>query len=489
MQNLTVFLLNSCFLQILFGAFKAPIAIDQAFPGLAEFYALVLLVRFIFIYFFSLSDFQLQKTDFKIKTMRGNSMKRIGKVLSALAVALAATGQAAAATLTIESWRIDDKDLWEDVLIPAFNKSHPAIKVKFTPTSPTEYDSSVNARLTAGTAGDLITCRPFDVSLNLFKQGNLEDLSGQSSLNLFAPFAKKAWQTDDGQNQFCMPMASVIHGFLYNKEIFSEYQLKEPKTQAEFFAVLDKLKNKSRYIPIALGTNDQWEANQIVFTSVGANYWQGETGRQNLLSGKSSFTDQPFVSTWQQLAKWGDYMGRGYQAQTYSDSQNLFALGRAAIYPTGSWDIAYFNANADFELGAFYPPVAKSGDTCYISDHTDIGMGINSHSKNKKEAQIFLNWLASAEFAELFTNRVTGFFSLSNHAIDVTDPIAKEMVAWRSECESTIRLNAQIMNRGVPNMEQELWVVNAQVLNGVLEPEEAARRIQDGFSKWYTPQM
>ena len=36
-------------------------------------------------------------------------------------------------------------------------------------------------------------------------------------------------------------------------------------------------------------------------------------------------------------------MGDGYQAQAYPDSQNLFSLGRAAIYPAGSWDISQFN--------------------------------------------------------------------------------------------------------------------------------------------------
>ena len=43
-------------------------------------------------------------------------------------------------------------------------------------------------------------------------------------------------------------------------------------------------------------------------------------------------------------------------AQTYGDSQNQFALGRAAVYPTGSWDIAYFAQTPGLELGAVAPP-------------------------------------------------------------------------------------------------------------------------------------
>ena len=84
---------------------------------------------------------------------------------------------------------------------------------------------------------------------------------------------------------------------------------------------------------------------------------------------------------------------------------------------------------------------------------------------------------------------MTGFFSLSNHLISIKDPLAKQMNGWRASCASTIRLNAQILNRGEPSMENELWNVNAQVLNGKLAPKDAARQIQSGFAKWYKPQQ
>ena len=43
--------------------------------------------------------------------------------LAATAVALVCSGLASAGSLTIESWRVDDKALWEEVLLPAFNKT------------------------------------------------------------------------------------------------------------------------------------------------------------------------------------------------------------------------------------------------------------------------------------------------------------------------------------------------------------------------------
>jgi raffinose/stachyose/melibiose transport system substrate-binding protein len=69
----------------------------------------------------------------------------------------------------------------------------------------------------------------------------------------------------------------------------------------------------------------------------------------------------------------------------------------------------------------------------------------------------------------------------------VRNPVARQMVGWRLKCGSTIRLNAQIMSRGEPSMENELWNVNSQVLNGKMTPQQAAERIQSGFAKWYHP--
>jgi hypothetical protein len=48
-------------------------------------------------------------------------------------------------------------------------KSHPAIKLKFSPTDPVAYNAALASRLKGGSAGDIITCRPFDESLNEFK--------------------------------------------------------------------------------------------------------------------------------------------------------------------------------------------------------------------------------------------------------------------------------------------------------------------------------
>ena len=402
---------------------------------------------------------------------------------------LAGAAQAQDVTLTIESWRNDDLTIWQDTIIPAFEAQNPGIKVVFAPSAPAEYNAVLNSKLDAGSAGDLVTCRPFDASLELYNKGKLADLTSLAAMANFSPVAKSAWQTDDGAATFCVPMASVIHGFIYNADAFAALGIEVPTTEAEFFAALDKIKADGTYIPMAMGTNDQWEAATMGYNNIGPNYWKGEEGRLALIKGEQTLTDPQWVAPFTQLAKWKDYLGDGFEAQTYPDSQNLFTLGRAAIYPAGSWEISGFNTQAGFKMGAFPPPVAAAGDTCYISDHTDIALGLNAASPNADQAKVFLEWVGSPEFATLYANALPGFFSLNSTPVEMADPLAKEFVSWRDKCESTIRSTYQILSRGTPNLENETWNASANVIKGTEAPEAAAERLQAGLASWYAPQQ
>ena len=410
-----------------------------------------------------------------------------GLLLASGILGLVGAADAEDKTVTIESWRNDDLAIWQEKLIPAFEAANPGIKVVFSPSAPPEYNAALNAKLNAGSAGDLITCRPFDASLELYNKGYLTDLSDLPGIDNFSDVAKSAWQTDDGSATFCVPMASVIHGFIYNKDAFEQLGLTVPATEEEFFAVLDRIKEDGSYIPLAMGTKDLWEAATMGYQNIGPNYWKGEEGRLALIKGEQKLTDPAWVEPYATLAKWKSYLGDGFEAQSYPDSQNLFTLGRAAIYPAGSWEISVFNEQVDFAMGAFPPPVKAAGDTCYISDHNDIAIGLNAKSPNPEAAKAFLSWVASPEFAAIYANALPGFFSLSSTPVKMEDPLAQEFVSWRGTCKSTIRSTYQILSRGTPNLENETWVKSANVINGTESPEAAAAELQKGLESWYEP--
>jgi raffinose/stachyose/melibiose transport system substrate-binding protein len=399
----------------------------------------------------------------------------------------AASAAGETVNLSIESWRNDDLSIWQDQIIPAFEKTHANIKVTFNPTAPADYNGVLNTKLEGGSAGDLITCRPFDASLALFTKGYLAPLNDLAGLKNFGDVAKSAWITDDGKDVFCVPMASVIHGFIYNKDVFDKLGITStPTTLAEFHALLDKIK-AAGVTPLDMGTKDMWESATMGFQNIGPDYWLGEDGRKALIAGTAKFTDQPYVDTWKELASWAPYLPKNYAGIAYPDAQQYFESGKAAIYPAGTWDISTFEAAGLKNIGFFGPPAIKAGDQCYISDHTDIALGMNAKTKNPEAAKAFLDWVAGDEFAALYSNALPGFYDLSNSTITLDDPVAQQALDLRKTCKSTIRNSYQILSRGEPNLENELWRVTAAVINGKLTPAAAAKEIQDGLDKWYKP--
>ncbi|GAB1482766.1 hypothetical protein MASR2M78_15820 [Treponema sp.] len=69
-------------------------------------------------------------------------------------------------------------------------------------------------------------------------------------------------------------------------------------------------------------------------------------------------------------------------------------------------------------MGIFKLPVDKQGDTYYISDHTDIALGMNAKTSHPEEAKKFLQWMTTPEFATLYANALPGFFPLATSVAD-----------------------------------------------------------------------
>lgn len=406
-------------------------------------------------------------------------------VLLTMALSFAVAQAQERVEIVMGSWRTEDIEAWDNILA-VFEASHPNIDVRFEPTLNTEYDSQMTNAVAAQTGPDLITCRPFDRALLLYEAGGLADISDIEGLSHFSDVALGAWSTDDGSATYCVPMASVIHGFIYNTEIFEELGLEVPTTESEFFAVLDQIK-EAGITPLAITTKDSWTTATMGFNNLWPNFAGGEPARQGLINGTVSITDPGFVAALASVARWRDYLPEGHESIGYADTQQMFPLGLAAIYPSGSWEIPLFRSLADFEMGAFKPYMPDDATECWISDHVDIAVGMNANGAHQEEAKVFLEWLTTAEFAQAYSDNQPGFFSLSDHEVTLSDPLAAEFVSWRQECGSTIRLFDQYLSRGEPSGNQMMTDHVYLMVQGQETPEEVAQTIADGLAEWYTP--
>jgi raffinose/stachyose/melibiose transport system substrate-binding protein len=404
------------------------------------------------------------------------------------AVSAAPAASTETVTLTFDSWRSDDAKQWTGQIIPAFQGSHPNIKIDYQPTAAAEYDAALNTKLASNSAADLVACRAFDGGLALWKAGYLTDVSTVAGLKNYPDSALTAWRTDDQKTTYCVPMGGSIHGFIYNADIFDKLGLQPPTTQAEFIAVLDKIKQDGHYTPLAIGTKDSWTDGTMGYENIGPNYWKGEDGRQALIAGTAKFTDAQFVDPLKALAAWGPYLPKGSEGVAYEDAQTLFTLGKAAIYPAGSWEIVAFNEQAKFKLGYFKDPLPAAGDQCYVNFHTDIGIGINSKTTHADAAKTFIDWVTTSDFANAYGNAVVGQVPLTNQSgVTLTDPLLAKFVKTTQDCKTTIRLPYQFLSRGTPSTTTEEWNATAAVMQGKVTPEAAATKLQAGLISWYKP--
>jgi raffinose/stachyose/melibiose transport system substrate-binding protein len=398
--------------------------------------------------------------------------------LVALALQSQLAAPAYATDLVMGSWRTEDIDAWNRIL-GAFHTKHPEINIRFEPTVNTEYMPALQTQLQAKKGPDIISCAPFDFALKLYNMGGLADISDLRGYENFPETALAGWRTDDGKHTYCVPVGSVIQGFYYNKNIFQKIGLAAPKTESEFFAALDKLK-KNGVTPLDMGTKDLWPSVDLAFNSVWPNYCDGENTRKALIAGTAKLTDECFMKAFNVVARWGAYLPDGSQSIGYADTQQIFPLGNAAIFPGGSWEIPLLGKIADFDIGVFPPfePDGKTPGKCWFVDHVDMGIGMNANTSHPPEVRAFLEWLTTPEFSQLFIDNQPGFFPLSKYKVSSKNPLAAEFASWREKCGSVIRLPSQFLSRGTPGLEQTLEDSVYLLIRGQETPQQTADKAQ-----------
>lgn len=388
-------------------------------------------------------------------------------------------------TLVLGTWRTEDTAMWEGDVIPAFEEAHPEITVEYAPVDTNDYNASIQSQAESGTGPDLIMCRPFDVNRSWIDNGYLEPLSDLAAIDTFDETALAAWMGDDGES-YCVPIASVLAGFYYNKAIFAELGLDVPTTHAQLLDVLAAIEADGQYAPIALGSADGWQLAYNVLYNLGPNYWHGEEGRLGLIDGSRKLTDPEFVDAIAATADLVEYLPDGYEALSYEDMMQMFTLGQAAILPDGSWDITAATATG-LDVGVFAAPVAADGDARYLQEMPDQGIGLNAASEHKDAARVFLEWLGTSEFQALYVNKLPGFFSMGAEPVTYDNALAQEFAGLKDGAELTPRLALDRLSAGTPPLDDEIWRVIQLVFNTGMTPEDAAAELQAGLESWYEP--
>lgn len=393
------------------------------------------------------------------------------------------------ASLTLGSWRVDDAEAWGKIL-EAFHAKYPNITVKFDPTNPPDYNATLRTQLETETGPDLFFVRSFATGRELFEKGYIASLKDLSGLADAIPAASNApWATDSGE-RYAVPIAAVSHGIYYNQDVFAAQGIEIPKTWEDLMAAAEKIK-AAGLIPFANGTKDEWDINEVVLMSIIPNTIGGLDGRMAYLSGQRCFNDASLVAAFQQVKDLAPYLPDGFAATSYYDSEQLFVQGKAAMLFDGSWTISAIEKDQPSFKWSVFPVPPAAGKDLYVSFHMDAAIGMNAATKNADAAKTFLQWLETAEFAELFGNGVPGFFGVSTNVPTLKDPVAAAFLAFNAQAKGTdIRFAWEKLMDAPSGQVSAYNAMNAgaiAVLKGEKTPQEAADDLQNALAQWYEP--
>jgi multiple sugar transport system substrate-binding protein len=302
-----------------------------------------------------------------------------------------------------------------EMVIAAFEKANPDIKVKWNLFDHEGYKTSIRNFLSAK-APDVAAWYAGNRMAPFVKAGLFEDVTDvwesagyNKSLAATAPSL-----TIDGK-KWGVPYTYYQWGVYYREDIFKKLGIDVPKTWDQFLAACETLK-KNDIAPITIGTKFLWTAAGVFdYLDLRVN---GYDFHNDLTAGKVKYTDpriQKVFDRWDELVKPG-YFVKNHASLSWQDALAPMVQGKAAMYVMGNFAVAPLKEAGlnDDSLGFFQFPEITPGLPKGEEAPTDT-FHIPVKAKNKADARKFLAFLAQPEIQTEW-NKILGQLPVNNQA-------------------------------------------------------------------------
>ncbi|MBA2668464.1 MAG: extracellular solute-binding protein [Trueperaceae bacterium] len=404
----------------------------------------------------------------------------IRPLIALIALAFAG-GTLAQTTLDFWSWRTEDVAAYE-TFIAAFEAENPDIRVAFTPYLNTEYNTIVSTALQGGGGPDIVHLRAYGGMEPLANAGLLVRLDDK--VDALAGFDSGvllgATNRADG-GVYGVPFALQTVQVLYNEAMFERLGLAEPTTWDEFLEVGRALQ-ASGVNALANGASDPWTV-ETLFGAVAPTFYGCDDFFGDVTSGETDFTDPRFAAALERMAALRPYMADNYMGVGYTDMQTLFAFEQAGMLIGGSYELGNMaQLNPDLRIGSFPVPADDASSESCISFYVDGSYGINANSPDQDAALRFIEFLATQEFGQMFTDELQQI-----SAVPGTQPTGDTLAGMveRMNEQGTPYLMLTAFRFGQPSGSTLLQNEMQAVMAGDQGVDVAVANIQRGVSEWF----
>ncbi len=306
-------------------------------------------------------------------------------------------------TIQFASWGSQSEVAIIKPILAKFERENPDIKVEFVHI-PQNYFQKIHLLFASNLAPDVLFIN--NLYLPIYANaGVLEEVNKNSAPHLLSssPFYKKALKALTYNDKlYAIPRDVSTLVVYYNKEIFKKYNVALPNKYWTFddFLVLAKKLTKDTDND---GKTDIWgvsfDENLLFYLP----YLMSEGGGVLSDDLKTSIIDTP--ESQKGLKFYADLRNKYHVAPTQAQSASatmaqLFLQGKLAMQISGRWLVPKYRTDANFDWNVINFP---AGDKGSIVPLDASGWAIAKSSKHKKEAQRLIEFLASKESSEKFS--------------------------------------------------------------------------------------
>ena len=244
------------------------------------------------------------------------------------------------------------------------------------------------------------------------------------------------WTGADGAT-YCVPVAAVLAGFFYNKDIFDELGLRSPTTQAEFIDVLQAIKDDGKYD--AAGARFGRVAGSsptTASTASGPAYWKGEEGRLGLIDGTKKLTDPEFVDGLRRLrgleAVPAGRPGGDRRTPTWSSCS---PSARPRSCPTARGTSTRSPDRP--RCRRVRPARPEAGGQRYLQEMPDMAIGINAKREPGRRQDVPRLDRRRRSSSSCTSTRRPGFFAMSKQPVTYENALAQDFADLKDGAELT----------------------------------------------------
>ncbi|MDP4331956.1 extracellular solute-binding protein [Curtobacterium sp. A7_M15] len=402
-------------------------------------------------------------------------------------------------TVSVWSWRSQDKPLWNTVQ-KDLRAQGTDLTIKFRSISATSYDAVLKTAMNGGNGPDIFYDRAGNGTQTYASAGLVAPVDSFIDTKNFQSASLAAAQYKG--KTYGVPFAVQTMSMFYNKDLLSKAGIKKPTTWNGLIAAMKKLKAQGTTPMYMMGVQQWLLALQL--EAIGASTVDDSTAKA-ITAKTQSYTTSQYVKSLKAFKQLEPYLEDNWQAtgSAGNEQQTAFALGKTAFIIDGIFDTATIDqVNPKLNYGQMLVP-SPTGAKSKIASYVDGNISMNakiSDNATKKAAEKVIAFSGTKAFGNAFSSVAGEISPIGGVTIPKKYPLSVQAAHWyqndaitptigiRSAMDTPSPDPTSLKKKSSPSSDTGIFTAEQNVavplLKGQLTPEQAAEKIDDQLS-WY----